>query len=229
MKHGCLKEITTLSSFHREANGRKCKQIIYVFEDGANHITGDEDLLKHATSYYKTLFGHGAAFTLDSSLWPLEENVSEEENEELVIPFLVEEIHYALFQMEKNKATGPDGFPIEFYQTCCQFIRQDILDLFMDFYANSLDIKRLNYGIITWIPKIKDAAGIQQFRPICLLNCIYKWFTKVMTLRLELVAKRIIHMAQADTFIGGRNIMNNVLALHEILHEIKRNGKLELC
>jgi hypothetical protein len=50
-----------------------------------------------------------------------------------------------------------------------------------------------------------------------------------MTLRLELVAKRIIHRAQADTFIGGRNIMNNVLALHEILHEIKRNGKLELC
>jgi hypothetical protein len=99
----------------------------------------------------------------------------------------------------------------------------------MDFYANSLDIKRLNYGIITLIPKIKDAAGIQQFRPIGLLNCIYKWFTKVMTLRLELVAKRIIHMAQADTFIGGRNIMNNVLALHEILHEIKRNGKLELC
>jgi hypothetical protein len=44
-----------------------------------------------------------------------------------------------------------------------------------------------------------------------------------MTIRLDHVAKRIIHKAQA-TFIGGKNIMNNVLALHEILHETKRLG-----
>jgi hypothetical protein len=100
-----------------------------------------------------------------------------------------------------------------------------MLDLFMEFHSNSLDIKRLNYGIVTLIPKIKDASRIQQFRPICLLNCIYKWFTKVLILRLEHVTKRIIREAQT-TFIGGRSIMNNVLAMHEILHETKRKGEV---
>jgi hypothetical protein len=37
------------------------------------------------------------------------------------------------------------------------------------------------------------------------------------------VADRIIHKAQT-AFIKGRNIMNGVLALHEILHETKRRG-----
>jgi hypothetical protein len=61
----------------------------------------------------------------------MEDNVNSIENEELVKPFDLEEIHCALFQMEKNKAAGPDGFPIEFYQTCWQFIQNDILELFL--------------------------------------------------------------------------------------------------
>jgi hypothetical protein len=91
-------------------------------------------------------------------------------------------------------------------------------------YEGTLDIKRLNYGIITLLPKIKDAENIQQYRPICLLNCIYKWFTKCLTLRLDVVAGRMIHKSQA-AFLQKRNIMNNVLALHEILHETKREGQ----
>jgi hypothetical protein len=42
---------------------------------------------------------------------------------------------------------------------------------------------------------------------------------------LKPVAKRIIHKVQS-AFIGGRNIMSNILALHEILHETKRRGKI---
>jgi hypothetical protein len=100
-----------------------------------------------------------------------------------------------------------------------------MVELFASFHDQSMDIKRLNYGIITLLPKTKEAVRIKQFRPICLLNCIYKWFTKTLTLRLEPIIKRIIHISQA-TFIGGRNIMNNILALHVILFDTKRRGKI---
>jgi hypothetical protein len=85
--------------------------------------------------------------------------------------------------------------------------------------------KRVNYDIITLLPKVKDANRIQQFRPICLLNYLYKWFTKVLTLRLESMAGRIIHKYQT-AFIQGRNIMNGVMTLHEILHETKRRREV---
>jgi hypothetical protein len=42
--------------------------------------------------------------------------VSDEENEILIADFTENEVREAVFQMEHNKALGPDGFPAEFYQ-----------------------------------------------------------------------------------------------------------------
>ena len=67
--------------------------------------------------------------------------------------------------MEKNEAAGPDKIPIEFYQSCWNIIRVDIIQLFDDFYNGRVDISRINYGIITLLPKIKEINRIQQLDP----------------------------------------------------------------
>jgi hypothetical protein len=54
---------------------------------------------------------------------------------------------------------------------------------------------------------------------------LFKLFTKCLTIRLEPIVDRIIHKAQS-AFIKDRNIMNSVLALHEILHETKQRKKV---
>lgn len=87
-----------------------------------------------------------------------------------------------------------------------------------------LDIKRLNYGVITLVPKVKDAASIKQYRPICLLNVDYKGFAKVLTDRLTPVAKEVIGANQTG-FIQGRNILEGVVILHEVLHELSCKKK----
>lgn len=79
----------------------------------------------------------------------------------------------------------------------------------------------MNYGIITLIPKIKEDNRIQQFRPICLLNYLYKLITKTLTRRLELVIARLIHRAQT-AFMKKRNIISGIAYFHEIVHETKR-------
>jgi hypothetical protein len=161
---------------------------------------------------------------LDTGLWSVEDKLTSQENSELTKPFQEDEIKQALFLMERNKAAWPDGIPIEFYQSCWDFIREDIVQMFGDLYTGKLDVKRLNYGLITLLPKVKHAIRIQQYRSICLLNCIYNWITKLLTLRLEKVVGRILHQAQTG-FVQGRNIMNNVMALHEIPHETKKRGE----
>ena len=88
-----------------------------------------------------------------------------------------------------------------------------------------MDISRINYGVITLLPKFCDAAKIQQFRPICLLNCLYKLITKTLTLRLEDVAGKLIHNNQT-AFMKGRSIMSGIMILHEILHETKRKKQI---
>jgi hypothetical protein len=129
---------------------------------------------------------------LDPSLWSQDEKVTTEDNELLTKPFSVEEVKYALFHMECNKAVGPDKIPVEFFQTCWDITKDGVMEMFGDLYENKLEVCRVNYRVITLLPKIAEACKIQKFRPICLLNCLYKWITKVLTIRLIPIAAKLI-------------------------------------
>jgi hypothetical protein len=90
--------------------------------------------------------------------------------------------------MEHNKAPGPDGFSAEFYQSCWEMIKEDLMTLFREFHQGDLPLFSLNFGTIILLPKCKEATKIQQYRPICLLNMSIKIFTKVATNRVMKIA-----------------------------------------
>jgi hypothetical protein len=95
-----------------------------------------------------------------------------------------------------------------------------MLEIFQELFRGELNLNRLNYGMITLIPKLKEANNIKQYRPICLLNVDYKWFTKVLTMRLTPYAEKLISNTQT-AFIPGRYILEGVIILHEIVHELR--------
>jgi hypothetical protein len=153
-------------------------------------------------------------------------HVSVEENNFLTADYSKEEVRKAIFQMEHNKAPGPDGFPAEFYQTFWETIKDDLLDLFCQFHAGQLELFRLNFGEIVLLPKVNEAERIQQYRPICLLNVSFKIFMKVATLRLNTIADHVVRPSQT-AFMQGWNILDGFVTLHEIVHELhskKLNG-----
>jgi hypothetical protein len=119
--------------------------------------------------------------------------------------------------MEKNKALVVIIFLLNSISFVGRFIKHDIMSLFAAFHANTWDIQRLNYGIITLLPKTSEADKIQHFRPIFLLRCIYKLITKVLSVRLDPYADKLFSIHQ-NAFIKGKNIMDGVLSLHELMH-----------
>ena len=127
----------------------------------------------------------------------------------------------AVFQMEHNKAPGPDGFPAEFYQNFWEVIKTDLLQLFACLHVGQLELFRLNFGEKILLPKVNEAERIQQFRPICLLNVSFKIFTKVATIRLNSVADHVLRPSQT-AFMQGHNILDGVTILHETVHELHR-------
>jgi hypothetical protein len=152
--------------------------------------------------------------------------ISPEENEKLTSFFSEQEVNEVIFQMKHNKAPGPDGFPTELYQIFWKIIKGDLMALFNDFYEDKLPFFSLNFGIITLLPKQSEAPHIKQFRSICLLNVSFKIFTKVAVNRMTGIATKLISPSQT-AFIPGRNIMEGVVMLHEIIHDIhkkKMNG-----
>jgi len=126
--------------------------------------------------------------------------------------------------MRSDYAPSPNGFGAKFFQTFWGALKDDYLSLFQDLYLDKLDIQRLNYGVITLVPKVVDANTIKNFRPICLLNVDYKGITKVLTNRFTPVAPKLIGGNQTG-FIKARNILEGVLILHEIVHELRTKGK----
>jgi hypothetical protein len=70
-------------------------------------------------------------------------------------------------------------------------------------------------GLLLFCPKCADK--ISQYKPICLLRCIYKLITKTLTLRIEPFAPKLIGKNQ-NTFMKKRCIVDGIMSLHEILH-----------
>jgi hypothetical protein len=190
--------------------------------DGENIIHGTNDLLNHATDFYKNLFGPAidSGIRLEEQIWNTDEIINPEEREIMDRTFSEEEIKNAIDLMESNKAAGPDGIPAEFYKVCWEIIKIDMMVAFNDFHRHAIDLKRINYGIITLIPQGPDADRIQKYRPICLLQVLFKIFTKVLTIRAIPIMDKVIHPCQT-AFIKGRFITDGVALLQEVLRETK--------
>jgi hypothetical protein len=86
---------------------------------------------------------------LRNDSWSPSECLSETDRREMDLPFSEKEVKDIIDQMEKNKAAGPDDFPIEFYQVCWEIIKYDLMQIFEDFYQHRIDLQRINYGVIT--------------------------------------------------------------------------------
>jgi hypothetical protein len=122
--------------------------------------------------------------------------VTREENEMLNAPFTEEEIKTAVFDSYSEGAPGPDGFTFLFYQKFWEVVKTDLINLFRDFEKNEADLFRLNFSLVTLIPKEADAKNLKKFRPIALTNCCFKIFSKDCTNRMGNCADRLISTNQ---------------------------------
>ena len=142
----------------------------------------NKGMLEIATNFYKKLFGYEQKLDihLEDSFWEPDEMISIAENEMLDAPLTEEEIKSAIFGSYADGAPGPDGFPFLFYQRFWDLIKLDFMALVDAFNGNELDIARLNYVILTLIPKEENATEMKKFRPVALINCSFKIFSKAL-------------------------------------------------
>jgi hypothetical protein len=180
------------------ANVKHRKKRIFSLDSDNGTVEGQANLKSYITQFYKGLFGEleQSPFTLESDRTNDITQVTEEENTILTAPFSEEEVKAAIFQIEHNKAPGPDGFPVKFYQKFWDIIKGDLLIMFQELYSRDLLLFSLNFGVISLISKAQEVNRIQQYKPIYLLNVNYKIFTKVATNRINQIADRIISPSQ---------------------------------
>jgi hypothetical protein len=183
------------TTYFQAIANQRCKRNRIDGLEGPNGIVENEQgMMKIAVDFYKNLFKQESRgdISLGESFWSEGEKVTIEENNILSTPLTEKEIKGAIDSCYAEGAPGPDGLPFLFYQKFWDIVKSDILALFQDFHDGNLDLYRLNFSLLTLIPKEQGARNMKKFRPISLCNCRFKIFSKVLTLRLGKIANRLI-------------------------------------
>jgi hypothetical protein len=207
--------------FHAVVNQRARKKKIEGLLGENSLVQDTPGILDIAMRYYKNLFKWESRrpFCLGGDFWDLDDLVHEGENDALEAPFSEKEIKEAVFSCYAEGSPGPDGLSFLFYHKFWDLVKNDIVKLFEDFYYGRLDLFRLNFTMLTLIPKVEDAVEMRFFGPISLLNCSFKIFSKVLTLRLERISQSLV-AKEKSAFITGRFILESVVIAHEIVHSL---------
>ncbi|RVX23718.1 Transposon TX1 uncharacterized 149 kDa protein [Vitis vinifera] len=161
------------------------------------------------------------------------EQISQQEAKNLEIPFSENEVQSALMEMNGDKAPGPEGFTIAFWQSCWEFVKKEILEMFKEFHEQSSFLKSLSNTFLVLIPKKGGAVDLGDFRPISLLGGLYKLLAKVLANKLKRVLGKVVAPTQ-NAFVMGRQILDVSLIANEVIDlwqkrkEKGLNGKLDI-
>ncbi|GAU34029.1 hypothetical protein TSUD_16170 [Trifolium subterraneum] len=150
--------------------------------------------------------------------------LSEDDNRDLISPFTTEEIEEAVCSSDGNKSPGPDGFNYAFLKKFWELLKGDIRVMFDQFHGNSCFPKSFLSYFVTLIPKVSSPTSLSDFRLISLLGCLYKLIAKVLAKRLAKVMDTIIASNQS-TLIKGRNLVDGVLVVNEVVELAKKSKR----
>ena len=138
----------------------------------------------------------------------------------MLIPLSEDKIFDTIRSANSNAASGLDGFSIPFFKHFWPQLRGLVQAIIQCFGLGTVDISRLNYVVLTLIPKVKGEDLIIQFRSIALINNFANLPAKGFATRLSPIAHRTLSPFQS-AFVEGRFILDGILCLHEIVQDLR--------
>ena len=132
------------------------------------------------------------------------------------------EVRDALKQVGLNKSPGLDGLPYEVYLRMSHMFVPILTDMFNHWFAQGAIPGSVTKGVITLLKKGGRHVweGLDDYRPITLLNTELKILARVLANRLQLVISDLIGPEQTFA-MKGRSIQDNLHLIREVLEGIK--------
>ena len=170
--------------------------------DTGTPISNMEVIKDMAPEYHKKLFNHSGYWnvftklvvkkrlTLDAAAW-LERDVS------------ANEIQKALFDMNSEKAPGPDGYDALFFQKNWRVIGTEVTTSIQSFFNSGKPLKAVDHTFVTLVPETSSASSLSDFRPISCCNVLYKIITNLLSNRLKAVIDDLNSYNQSAFIQGG--------------------------
>lgn len=126
----------------------------------------------------------------------------------------MEEVHKAMKELPTGKTPRVDSIHVQFYQELWDDIGPDIFNFVTEATTQAHITEELNISKIAPLPKSKDKSKIQNYRPISLLNTLYKVVAKVYAFMMKSLLRHWIIPSQIG-FVPNRCILDNIFLAFE--------------
>ena len=214
--------------FHRMANSHRRRKSISSISINGRRLVKEDEVKDGLIDAFQSLLSASNNWCLP---YPdLQFNlISADQFAKLEEMFTEEEVLAAISGLNDDKAPGPDGFPIAFWSFSWDFVKEEVMGFFKDFFQNEQFVKSLNDTILVLVPKGSTVEDLKDLRPISLVGSLYKILSKVLANRIKRVMGLIISQSQ-NAFVEGRQILDAALVANEAVDSVlRRKEKGILC
>ena len=204
------------------------KTFIRLIDQNNCLIDRQEDILQEVFLYFKDLYTFKPVSEAERLFAMIPSNkvcrFTPQESEVLEGDICYSEILDAVKQIKIGKAPGQDGFTAEFLKYFINDIGFFLLRRVKNAYLTGELSPSQNLGLITLIPKgNKPRHFIKNWRPISLLNVVYKIVSTCLANRLRKVLSVVIHTDQKG-FLPGRFIGKNIRMIYDIIALVEKQN-----
>ncbi|CAH1447585.1 unnamed protein product [Lactuca virosa] len=203
--------------FHKVVRGKININIVEtIMGNDGNWKEGDE-ACKQIVKYFSDFLG------VDSDVSPIinpedlfENKLNQDQAFDMVKEVTCEEIKAAVFDIDDDKAPGPDGYTSKFFKAAWVIVGDDFCKAVKEFFCKEKILKEINATAIALVPKVQTPGKVGDYRPIACCNVVYKCISKLIVKRIRDFLGFLVSDNQS-AFIPGRSILDNVLLSQELV------------
>jgi hypothetical protein len=205
---------------------------ITKLECNGNTLYNEKEIASEVNNFYKHLYEETEVEECEiGNLIKDIPQLSEMEQTSLEGKIDLEEASFALKNMSNKKSPGSDGFTVEFFKVFWRRLGIFVVRALNESFEKGELSSTQKEGLIVCIPKgDKPREFIQNWRPISLLNVVYKIGSACIANRLKGVLPSLINEDQSG-FIKDRYIGDNIRLIYDVIDYLQTVNKpgLMLC
>ena len=134
-----------------------------------------------------------------------------------------EEIRKAIASLKNGKSFGKDAIPGEIYKNNTETMTDILYEIFTEIYNNDTEIEDLNEGLIVLLRKKGEKTKTDNYRPITLVNVIYKILAIIITRRIAPIMN--ILTDEKQTAYKSNRATTDVLSIIETYTRRMKKGE----
>lgn len=195
------------------------KQMTKLVTENNDLLDEPKDILNEVNKFYKNLYKKRNVEDCEiERLVKRLPKLSYEQEKTLEGTITLDEASQVLKNMKNDKSPGTDGFPVEFFKFFWKGLGPFVVRALNEAYKHGELSTTQKQGVIICVPKgDKSKEYIKNWRPISLLNVVYKIGSSSIANRIKQILPTLISEDQTG-FMANRYMGDNIRLIYDLIN-----------